>query len=317
METIFTPYATQQREKFYGDEPHKQSAKFVHYTSADAALKIITSKRLWMRNTTCMTDYREVQHGYDILKKFFREESNEKAFLCALDSCAPKVGHEAIAAFDRWWADIRFHTYVTSLSEHDESEDIHGRLSMWRAFGGGGPRVALVFNVPRFSEGANHLKLLFSPVAYPPENHVHDGMKETIRGIESNRDFLRSVDRPELVTWAFYTLLARVTCLKHEGFREEREWRAVYSPTRMKSDFIRPATEVITGVPQLIYQLPLDKSVSALLADLDFSHVFDRLIIGPSQYAFAMRDAFVTALETAGVTNPAQRIFPSGIPIRS
>ena len=54
-------HARKQRDDLYA-----KSKRFVHYTSADNALKIIRTKRLWMRNTTCMADYREVEHGYQI-----------------------------------------------------------------------------------------------------------------------------------------------------------------------------------------------------------------------------------------------------------
>jgi hypothetical protein len=60
LEAIFHPLATMHREGLFTDAT---GARFVHYTSAESALKIITSKRLWMRNTTCMADYREVRHG--------------------------------------------------------------------------------------------------------------------------------------------------------------------------------------------------------------------------------------------------------------
>jgi hypothetical protein len=68
LESIFMPYARSQRIKFLTDASGiRPSARFVHYTSAESALKIIESKRVWMRNTTCMADYREVQHGFEIL----------------------------------------------------------------------------------------------------------------------------------------------------------------------------------------------------------------------------------------------------------
>ena len=53
LEGIFVPYARKRRDEFYA-----RGGKFVHYTSADAAIKIIKDKRIWMRNTTCMSDYR-------------------------------------------------------------------------------------------------------------------------------------------------------------------------------------------------------------------------------------------------------------------
>jgi hypothetical protein len=101
-----------------------------------------------MRNTTCMSDYSEVQHGFQILLKFFSDNSRKKAFTDALDECSRDSGTEAISLFDQWWSDIEFNTYITSISEHDDKENFHGRLSMWRAFGTSTTRVAIVFNVP-------------------------------------------------------------------------------------------------------------------------------------------------------------------------
>ena len=115
----------------------------------------------------------------------------------------------------------------------------------------------------------------------------------------------------------FYMLVAGVTCLKHEGFREEREWRVIYSPNRLRSALIDSSTEVLGGVPQVVYRMPLDATRSNAIADIDFCRMFDRLIIGPSSYPSVMYEAFVKALEEAGVTDARDRVVRSGIPIRS
>ena len=71
---IFMPYAGRRRLAAI-----EEKRRFVHYTSAAAALAIIKSKRLWMRNTTCMSDYREVQHGFAILNSFFNDPAGAHA----------------------------------------------------------------------------------------------------------------------------------------------------------------------------------------------------------------------------------------------
>jgi hypothetical protein len=236
LESIFMPQARRQRDKAYekleqsGNATTDDQLRFVYYTTAEAALSIIRSKRIWMRNTTCMSDYREVQHGFDILNKFFSDKPKVDAFTEALDASVPGAAQEAFVLFNQWWRDIRFNTYVTSISEHDCGEDLHGRLSMWRAFGSNAVRVALVLRVPKISAGSLALNLLFSPVAYLTEDETHAVIYEVIRNIGTNSAFLRSVDREIVVQTAFYMLVAAVTCLKHEGFREEREWRAIYTP---------------------------------------------------------------------------------------
>lgn len=317
FEGIFMPHARKQRDALYADEPDGFAPRFVHYTSAENALNIIRSKRLWMRNASCMADYREVHHGFDILAKFFSDKPRLDAFTSALDQCAMGAAMEAINLFNGWWNDIRDHTYISSISEHIAREDNHGRLSMWRAFGNSSARVGLVFRVPKFSGAAAALNLMFSPVAYLTETEVHNVIGNVITNIETNADFLRSVDRQVIVAYVFSMLLAGVTCLKHEGFGEEREWRAIYSPNRSPSSFMESSTEVVGGVPQIVHKIPLDAAVSPVLAELDIAAMFDRLIIGPSPYPQAMYDAFRIALTAAGVADAGSKIVASLIPIRT
>jgi hypothetical protein len=320
LSSIFMPYAEQQR-----DEALKRQAvggpgeylRFAHYTSAEAALAIIKTKRMWLRNATCMSDFSEVQHGFRILNSFFLDDAKKRTFAAALDTCAPGAAGEAIELFNKNWRDIQLDTYIASVSEHDQEEDQHGRLSMWRAFGsGGGARVAIVFKVPMFSVAAIPLNVLFSPVAYLRNDEAHAVIEKVIGNVQKNSDFLRSLDRSIIVQMIFTTFLAAVTCLKHEGFREEREWRAIYSPNRLGSPLMEHSTEVISGVPQIVYKLPLDEKVSTDIADLDFSRVFDQLVIGPTPYSWALFKAFIAALGDAGIRDSHLHVLQSFIPLR-
>lgn len=314
LESIFLPESWARRNVMYPDE---RPARFVHYTSADAALNIIRAKRLWMRSTTCMADYREVQHGFDMLNSFFSEKGSKDLFAAMLNDCAPNISDEAIGIFNQWWSDIQWGTFIASVSEHDVSEDIHGRLSMWRAFGGGAARVALVVNVPAVTDASDALKLSFNPVVYSSAEDVRKEMFTVINNVQANSDYLRSVERPILLQWLVNMLMTGVTCLKHEGFREEREWRLLYSPKIAPSPLIEQVVESIAGVPQTICKLPLDSTVSPALSDLDFSRTFERLIIGPSPYPWAMYQAFVQTLKAVGVHDAEGRVYTSGIPIRA
>ena len=200
-----------------------------------------------MRNTTCMSDYREVQHGFELLNKFFSDDSKKDVFTSALDVCSPNSAKEAIDLFNQWWNDTQFNTYITSISEHDDKEDSHGRLSMWRAFGGNTTRVALVFSLPWFSAGALALNLRLNPVAYFNEEEVHAEINAVIKNIRENCDFLRSIERSHIVGSVFNMLVAGVTGLKHVGFHEEREWRVLYAPNRDASPLMERSTEIIGG----------------------------------------------------------------------
>jgi hypothetical protein len=313
---IFTPYALRQIQEAYQSAPGQTHARFVHYTSADAALKIIQTKRFWMRNTNCMSDYREVQHGFDIYKGYFQNEAKRKAFDQAFNACSTGLAKEGLASFDNWWNDLRLNTYISSLSKHSDDEDLHGRLSMWRAFGGG-TRVAIVLRIPYVSGAGNALALNFSPVAYLTAAKAHEVMDQVLANVRASRDYLSTLSREVLVRLVHHTLSAGIVCLKHEGFHEEREWRAIYTPTRWSSPLIETSTEVIAGVPQLIHKIPLDGNVSPLVADLDLGQVFDRLIVGPTQYAHPICRALAEALDAAGIADAHARVRFSEIPLRA
>jgi hypothetical protein len=248
LERIFMPYARRQRiQAGFDDEHAQQPTRFVHYTSADAALKIIRSKRMWMRNTTSMVDYGEVQHGLQIIQTFLSDRAKTDLFATALDSCAPGVAAESIDLFKNRANDIYLHTYVTSISEHDDKEDLQGRLSMWRAFGANTARVAIVFRVPRYSGATLAMRLMFSPVAYLTQQEAHNVMHEVTQNVAQNSGFLRMAPREVIRDTVFNMFLAAAICLKHEGFREEREWRAIHCPKLMPSPLIESGIEVVGG----------------------------------------------------------------------
>jgi hypothetical protein len=133
LESIFLPWARKQRDEVYKE--NKPHARFIHYTTADAALKIFKNKCIWMRSTACMADYREVQNGLDILKNFFEDNGKKDSFKNKVESVAPGATKEVLGAINSYIrpGTIHFNTYITSLSLHDDSEDKYGRLSMWRA----------------------------------------------------------------------------------------------------------------------------------------------------------------------------------------
>jgi hypothetical protein len=319
---IFNPQATRQRSAAFerqGVKPELGSyLRFAHYTTAEAGLKILQSKRLWMRNTTCMADFREVRHGYDLLLKYFND-TRTKAFIDTFEKNAPGAVVNAIREFNGWWgANNSLNIYVSSFSEHSAEDDLHGRLSMWRAFGSSASaRVALIFRLPYGARASDALSVIFSPVAYLAEADAFKALDEVVRLAQEEHEFL-SAQRPEDVQRMLFTMLyAGVTCLKHDGFKEEREWRAVYHPQIWHSPLMEIAVETIGGIPQHVHKMPLDVEKDPRLADLDPKAMLDGVIIGPSQYPYVIAQAFGEELSKLGVSNPYGRVRASEIPIRS
>lgn len=316
LERIFVPRTRRERDKVFGNV---ENPKFVHYTSAENALKIIESRRLWMRNSGAMSDYSEIRHGFEILHELFNENEQliSRNFTQALKPFLRGEGDPIRLLFDNSHH-INPNIYISSLSLHQEKENYNGRLSMWRAFGGNGGRIAFVLNIPRNSGIASRLGLNFSPVSYLQKNEIKDDLNEIIKnlGNPQNQDFLMNWPTENILDYAFYALYECLACVKHQGFSEELEWRAIYCPTLRKTDVMENERQTISinGIPQIIYKIPLDVRVDKTFADLDFFKILDHIIIGPTPYSLQIKQALVYALEKAGA--PKKDIHISGIPIR-
>ncbi|MBW8363353.1 MAG: hypothetical protein K0M39_02220 [Rhizobium sp.] len=159
IEAIFFPYATERIAKV-----RESKTRFVHYTSAEVAMQIISGQEVWMRNATTMNDYMEVTHGSECLRKAYAGANGQK-LKQTIDALFPGLSGELESRFNAWLPGLRYDTYLTCISEHCDSEDKHGRLSMWRAYGGS-TGVALVLNSAAFVTESNALKAYTSPVSY-------------------------------------------------------------------------------------------------------------------------------------------------------
>jgi hypothetical protein len=89
------------------------------------------------------------------------------------------------------------------------------------------------------------------------------------------------------------------------------------NPKMLPSDLVQHRTQSIAGVPQIVYEMPLDVTVSDKLSELDVSKLVARVIIGPTQYPGAITGAFVEAMTRVGIPDPEARVCVSGIPIRA
>ena len=129
---------------FRKNELLKQGTKLVHYTSAEAALKIIRNKSVWLRQTKLMNDYSEVEYGISKLLDNYNSPSTNKKFAEFFSYFGAETQKEFEDSFNKQLNILRFNSYILSLAEHDDTEDNFGRLSMWRAYG----RSCLLYTSP-------------------------------------------------------------------------------------------------------------------------------------------------------------------------
>ena len=215
--SIFMPYLMAKKEKLIS-----RNGRFVHYTSAENAINIIRNKEIWMRNARCMNDYMEVLHGHNTLVQYFQDNNraNYHNLKTILKPLGENLTDEAIKLFDDWWNDIEYNTFITSISEHDLMENDHGKLSMWRAYGGSKAKAALILNVPL--EENSESKIYMVPAAYGDFDFIKNELDLMIQNINSNIKFLSTYNYEEIKGFLFITLVFLAISLKHTGFEEEK-----------------------------------------------------------------------------------------------
>lgn len=309
---IFMPHAVQAQSKF-----KSSIGRLAHYTTAQSAIEIIRSKSIWLRNSRHMADFSEIEHGFDMLRDYFHRDSkkNLNRYFEAFSSISKEGGKAAIEKFDANWEKTRLSTYITCFSEHAESEDVNGRLSLWRAFGQGESSVALVLRgLPK--EGPFPLGVFFSPVAYFSADMLSAEMDAVIENISKNADELRSFPVEWIVDLAYRALVFAVVSLKHAGFGEEKEWRLVYLPDQTPSKFIVRSVQTVRGTPQIVYKVEMKNYPEEGIVGIEMPEILDRVIVGPTQHGLGVYDAFVEELSKAGVERSFERVFISQLPLR-
>jgi len=301
------------------NELESKNLNLVQYTSADAATKMIKNKEVWLRNSQCMNDYSEIKYGERCLMEAFRDGSPEKAakekFKQILDIIFPNITESFLQIFNSWIPSFHRSTYIACVSEHPEEEDEYGRLSMWRAYGGNNS-VALVMNKKPFLSETDVFHAYSQPVDYIDIKDFDMKFDGLFSRISSNIDFIKSLGEQAITGYLFEYFKYVVTSTKHPGFREEREWRVIYSPENKESDHITSSTEVIDGVPQEVYKIPLKDIPEENFYGASVPEFIEKIIIGPSNQQNVMRSTFVKLLKDAGCENPENKVCISGIPLR-
>ena len=313
LTSLFLPASFQQRATAL-----RSGTRFVHYTTASAAASIVGNRSVWLRNTTTMNDYREINFGIDQVISCLgrgKESDTARSFWKLMEELGDGLPQQIATHYDGWVDDLRFNTYLFSLSEHDASEDEIGRLSMWRAYGGDSG-VAIVINGRSLHAASDALGTYSYPVFYGDKATTEVHFADLVTRLIQEKDFLASRSSDQLAPWVYLMLQAYSLCLKHPGFGEEREWRVVHQPKQNPSTRVTLRKADIKGHPQIVYELPLKDVPEENLYGLEPNELIDRIIIGPTKYPLALYDYCCTVLGEVGVAEPEKRVFISNIPLR-
>lgn len=315
-ETFF-PYATRKM-----DAMRQDATRFVHYTSAENALNIIDGNQVWLRNTNLMNDYREVQHGERCVLDAWNDDNVGARLRDALAKVSDGLPAKILNQFITGERLRSLETYMIAVSEHGNAqsrEDLYGRLSMWRAYGGN-TNVAFVFKNDPFISESDALNAYTSPVLYADSEGFKPAIMEVVEKVERNIGMLRLAGEDATSHLMLSALHFAVLSTKHPGFAEEREWRVIYTPnfslTGSKASRLESKIVCIGGVPQRIYSLKLENVPEEGFLGATLPELLEEIIIGPTQFPWPIYDALVEKLKLAGVPNAENKIRVSNIPLR-
>jgi hypothetical protein len=298
------------------DRVREKSIRFVHYTRAEAALDILQSNCIWMRNATCMNDYGEMKHGLKCLIQVFQTDAGA-SFNEALENCHSGLAAEVDAKFTAAAPSLLEHVFITSVSEHADDEEAYGRLSMWQSYGSD-VGVALVFNNGPFLRESAALPIYLTPVAYINEEGLGNLIGHIAQRLREKQSLFASMPRGELADWVVRALILTVVSSKHEGFKEEKEWRVVHLPQLWPAieDRLPMEQKSLGGIPQTIFKIPFVDYEAEGFYGVTLPDLIDRIIVGPTQYPTAIRTAFIQALSAAGTKEAHERVHCSDLTLR-
>lgn len=278
-------------------------------------MRILQKPEVWMRNTAVMNDYMEVEHGMECLDEAWTTSAGATRVKSILENLNSGAVDRLERSYRSWRSTIKSDTFITCVSEHQPHEDLHGRLSMWRAYGGKAG-VAFVFK-PDFLVQESHAIGAYShPVSYLDRFSFADGLNTLADRMDAAKSFLKERDSDEMHNTAFAWLLWAAIATKHPGFAEEREWRIVAIPSIWKSEIMHSTIELVRGIPQPVLKLPLRNFPEHKITSLSIPDLLDSVVIGPCDNPGILGRAFVKLLENAGVSDPGKKIKISNIPLR-
>lgn len=287
---------------------------FVHYTSAKAFLSIAENKSIWLRNASCMNDFGEIEFGIKKITNYFGTERG-KIFWETLDKGFNGISYEIKKLFDDWRFDLSSQSYMFCLSEHNSDEDIYGRLSMWRAYSGRNGVAIIVDSRPMLRE-SDAIGAYTYPVFYLTESEIEALFNKITNNAVNAESLIRIVPRERVKNFAFWLLQTLSFSLKHPAFKEEKEWRIVYQPSLNKSTVLKPKNVLLSGVPQIIYELPLIDLPEKDFTGINPNSLIKKVLVGPSDHPLVAVQAITEVLDRAGIQDASRRVAPTFIPLR-
>lgn len=288
---------------------------FVHYTSAEAAYAMLSTESVFLRNVRYMNDWQEVDYGRSMLIEIYNSEVGD-ALKLSMDKIDDKFKAQFEIECDNLIHDLERYAYIMCISEHLEEEDRFGRLSMWRAYGGK-CGVAIVLNHNAFSSDSDVLGAYSAPVLYYQKSDVENIFSNLTKLINEFHSLINTEEiRNQVMFYFKYMFRILCLCVKHPGFKEEREWRIFHVKNEDQKGKLEYETRSLNGFPQSLCVLHLRDYSDEGYKGTGLSDLVKKVIIGPTDFAEPTRDCFFELMGEHGIEDIQSKLTISGIPLR-
>lgn len=288
-----------------------------HYTSIATLECILRNDEVWFSNPLNMNDFEELRFGVIESAKAFR--LSERIESC----CGATNRYEALSKnfevkFAQFDSEHALDIYVFCMAKHDDTND-DGVLSMWRGYGENGGGAAIVIDMSKLALVPGS-PIIMSKVTYMSSDArlkwIHNKLDEFATLIQVNNpsedQFHIAIDQlfARIVSFALFT--------KHQGFEEEKEWRAVYMRDRDLTGLYESMLGYSIGKrgiePKFKYSVkPLEGSPNQ---DVSMEKVIHKIILGPSAAGALSIEATRRMFEKVGKKSLVSKLVPSSVPYR-
>lgn len=288
-----------------------------HYTSWDAAEAILTNEQLWMSHPMAMNDTEELWWGIMSGAAAVRS-SSEVREACGTDARYRRFQDCFDKQFHEFEHDHAFDIFAFCFSKHDQRRHKDGLLSMWRGYGGFGKGVAIVFDTNAVVPNEEST-LMLNKVIYASGSDRQYWIKQKVDHFAQTLAKLNPSD--EQLYLASYAILERVKLFalysKHEGFREEREWRLVYLKQRDTKGLLSPMIGHHSAPSGVATKLKLDLKSVGRSMDLTLDRLIHSIILGPGLASPLSVKATQVMLTRINKPHLIERLHRSSTPFRS
>ncbi|MGH6811594.1 MAG: DUF2971 domain-containing protein [Methylocella sp.] len=301
-----------------GDSFPAKKPLLTHYTSIPVLEAILRNNEIWFSNPLFMNDMEEVRFGINAGANLFLT-SAEIEFACGNKERFDQLKSTFNHYYNMFANEHVIDTYVFCLSEHVK-DDTDGLLSMWRGYGGNGNGAAIVFDSGKFS-ARDGTPLIIAKVQYAStEERTKWLQQRTTQFAEILSKSSLPHDKLCLGSYSFFERLKLFPVFtKHQGFKEEAEWRVVYMRDRDKDRAFDRMISYSLGPRGVEPKLKLKvEHIPGLTEDnLSLSKIIERIILGPSLSSPLARATILKMLDALGRSDLKDRIKSSTIPFRA